>query len=387
MIVTSGLTKVFDKKHRSRRLSLGKPHRHRLGRKELVMAVDKVDLEISPGTVFGLLGPNGAGKTTLIKLLSTLIIPSSGSAIVNGYDIRTQEKRVRASIGLGLGGERSFYWRLTGRQNLEFFGTMQGLTGKKLEERIEEVMVKLDLIEVQDTPFMEYSSGMKRKLDIARALLTDPPIFLFDELTSSIDPAAAVKIRELIQQLKEQGKTILLVTHNLVEAKQLCDIIGIMKHGRLIAVGSVSSLRGLIKGCKIRIRLDGRGDDLLHVLMGLDGVENLRRCAVPELAFLTLPCSYAIISPPYSQSAGEGEAIIRVVVIEDCPPTLEGLRVILAREADITVVGRAGSGEEEIATAQRPQTEEFRLEVGESFAPYLIITQPALTIVLPQIPI
>lgn len=275
MIIARGLTKVFGKKRLSSGLSFGKSESG--AKREAVVAVDEVDLEIPAGTVFGLLGPNGAGKTTLIKLLSTLITPTSESATVNGYDIRTQEREVRASIGLGLGGERSFYWRLTGRQNLEFFGTMQGLTGKRLKKRVSEVLDRLDLSDVQDVPFMEYSSGMKRKLDIARALLTDPPVFLFDELTSSIDPGAAVKIRELVQELKERGKTILLVTHNLAEAERLCDVIGIMNHGKLIAVGNASSLRGLIKGCKIRIRLDGRGDKLLHMLVRLDRVENVTR--------------------------------------------------------------------------------------------------------------
>jgi ABC-2 type transport system ATP-binding protein len=242
-----------------------------------VVAVDKVDLEIPAGTVFGLLGPNGAGKTTLIKLLSTLIIPTSGSATVNGYDVRTQEREVRASIGLGLGGERSFYWRLTGKQNLEFFATMQGLTGKRLKKRVREVLIKLDLTEVQDVPFMEYSSGMKRKLDIARALLTDPPIFFFDELTSSIDPGAAVRIRELVQELKERGKTVLLVTHNLAEAERLCDVIGIMNHGKMIAMGDSVSLRGLVEGCKVRIQADGKWLELLHILTRLEGMENVRR--------------------------------------------------------------------------------------------------------------
>ncbi len=275
MIVARELTKVFSKKHLSSRLPFGQSKSR--SKIDPVVAVDKVDLEIPAGTVFGLLGPNGAGKTTLIKILSTLIIPTSGSVTINGYDVRTQEREVRVSTGLGLGGERSFYWRLTGEQNLEFFGTMQGLTGKRLKKRVSKVLDRLDLGGVQNVPFMKYSSGMKRKLDIARALLTNPPIFLLDELTSSIDPSAAVKIRELVQELKERGKTILLVTHNLAEAERLCDLIGIMNHGKLIAVGNASSLRNLVKGCKIRIQLDGRKIGLLHALAELDGVENVRR--------------------------------------------------------------------------------------------------------------
>jgi len=275
LIIARGLTKVFGKKRPGSGPSFKKSKGQ--AKREPVVAVNAVDLEIPAGTVFGLLGPNGAGKTTLIKLLSTLVIPTSGSATVNGYDVRTQEREVRVSIGLGLGGERSFYWRLTGKQNLEFFGTMQGLTGKRLKKRVGEVLDRLELSDMQGVPFMEYSSGMKRKLDIARALLTDPPIFLFDELTSSIDPSAAVKIRELVQELKERGKTILLVTHNLAEAERLCDFISIMNHGKMIAVGDSASLRGLVEDCKVRIRPDGRGLELLHILTRLDGVEYARR--------------------------------------------------------------------------------------------------------------
>lgn len=244
-----------------------------------IRAVDAVDLDIAQGTVFGLIGPNGAGKTTLVRILSTLIIPTSGSAAINGFDISRQGRRVRESIGLAVGGERSFYWRLTGRQNLEFFSALQGLKGRHLRKRAGNLLESFDLVEAADKPFRFYSSGMKRKLDLARALLTDPPILLLDEPTTGIDPHAAVKIRQAIALFRQSGKTILLVTHNLAEAERLCDAIGVMDHGKLIAVGAVTALRSLSDRCRIKVQMGthlaaARLSSLLGELPGVDLVES-----------------------------------------------------------------------------------------------------------------
>lgn len=277
MIVARRLTKVLRQRqsravlHQSRESNLSKKG------KSKVLAVDGVDLDIPQGTIFGLIGPNGAGKTTLIKLLSTLIIPTSGLATVNGYDILSQGSKVRESIGLGVGGERSFYWRLTGRQNLEFFAALQGLCERELQRRVTALLELVDLTAPGDVPFRYYSTGMKRKLDLARALLADPPVLFLDEPTTALDPGAAIKIRQGIQQLKAERKTVLLVTHNLMEAEKLCDTIGVMNHGKLIASGSVASLKTISSRCKIRIRLkDGTGTKvLLSLFTRLPSVERL----------------------------------------------------------------------------------------------------------------
>lgn len=218
-----------------------------------IPAVDSVTIEIESGTVFGLIGPNGAGKTTLVRMLSTLVIPTKGTALINGYDIDSEGNKVRESIGLAVGGERSFYWRLTGSQNLEFFAAMQGLNGRILRRRVTELFELFDLVDAADKPYRFYSAGMKRKLDLARALVTDPPILLLDEPTTAVDPYAAIKIRQIIYELRSRGKTILLVTHNLSEAEKLCDTIGLMNRGKLIATGSVTTLKALADNCRITI--------------------------------------------------------------------------------------------------------------------------------------
>jgi ABC-2 type transport system ATP-binding protein len=159
--------------------------RHPFSREE-VTAVQDADIAVEQGELFGLLGPNGAGKTTLIKLLSTLIVPTAGTAKVNGHDLREQPK-IKASIGLVTGDERSFYWRLTGRQNLEFFAGLNGFSADKAARRIDEVLEMIDLTDRAEERFQTYSTGMKQRLSLARGLLHDPPILFMDEPTKSLD--------------------------------------------------------------------------------------------------------------------------------------------------------------------------------------------------------
>jgi ABC-2 type transport system ATP-binding protein len=210
-------------------------------------ALSEVSFEVEPGSIFGLLGPNGAGKTTMVRILSTLIIPTSGTAKVNGYDIRKEEAKVRASLGVVIGEERAFYYRLNGFQNLEFFGGILGLKRKELKRRIQEKLELVGLENDRKLPFMKYSTGMKKKLNIARALLVDPQVYLLDEPNSGIDPESAIKIRQLIVDLKQTGKTILLTTHNMDEADRLSDVIGILRLGRLVAVDTPANLRKSLK--------------------------------------------------------------------------------------------------------------------------------------------
>ena len=254
MIETKNLTKIYNQKRGT------------------IQANSAISLAIGRGEIFSLLGPNGAGKTTLIKILATLILPSSGSARVNGYDILKDSSKIRRSIGLSTGRERSFYFRLTGKQNLDFFGTLQGLAGKALKIRIEQILKEIGLYEYRDLKYMKYSSGMKKKLSLARAMLTDPPVCLLDEPTAGIDPAAARDIRAMIRELKDRGKTVLLTTHDIHEAEELSDRIGILKAGRLIRVDTLEHLRNLFQEI-IVMKIAGSFDS--GAVHGLQAIEDL----------------------------------------------------------------------------------------------------------------
>jgi ABC-2 type transport system ATP-binding protein len=198
------------------------------------LAVSEVDLTVEQGELFVLLGRNGAGKTTLVKLLSTLVLPTKGEARVLGHDVMREDGQVRRVIGLASPDERSFYWRLSGRRNLEFWGALHDLRGRALAARIAELSERLELGEFLDRRFDTYSSGMKQKMQIARGLLGRPRVLFLDEPTRSLDPAAARDLRRLIRDLvAESGLTALLVTHQLDECRELADRYGLMADGRL----------------------------------------------------------------------------------------------------------------------------------------------------------
>lgn len=192
-----------------------------------------------------MLGPNGAGKTTLIKILCTLIFPSTGTAKVNGYDVLKESRKVRESIGYVTTDERSFYWRLTGRQNLEFFANLHNYYSKKAHNRVSELLSIVNLENRADDPFLSYSAGMKQRLAIARGLINDPKILFMDEPTRSLDPKAAQDARDFIHNyiVSEQEKTIFLSTHNLNEAEQLCNRIAILDEGKIMVSGTPQELK------------------------------------------------------------------------------------------------------------------------------------------------
>jgi ABC-2 type transport system ATP-binding protein len=237
-----GLTKRFPKPRGFRAIL-----RHPFDR-EGVTAVQDASMAVEQGELFGLLGPNGAGKTTLIKLLATLIVPTAGTARVNGYDLR-EESKIKASLGLVAGDERSFYWRLTGRQNLEFFAGLRGFSAQEATHSIEKVLELVGLTDRADERFQIYSTGMKQRLSIARGLLHDPPILFMDEPTKSLDPRATYRLHRLIKEdlVGRQGKTVLLTTHRLEEAQQLCDRVAIMDRGRIRACGTLAELKAMVQ--------------------------------------------------------------------------------------------------------------------------------------------
>ncbi|MDT8305256.1 MAG: ABC transporter ATP-binding protein [Anaerolineae bacterium] len=215
-----------------------------------------MSLQIAAGETFGLLGPNGAGKTTLVKMLCTLILPTSGSAQVAGYSLG-QPAGIRAGVGLVVTDERSFYWRLTGRQNLAFFAAMHGLQGAEAKERMVEVLAAVELEDRADAPFSHYSTGMRQRLSMARSLLHRPQLLFLDEPTRSLDPVAQARLHRLLQQLaSERGVTIFLITHDLAEAEKLCERVAVMHEGQVKVVGSPAALRRqIVRHLSYRVRV------------------------------------------------------------------------------------------------------------------------------------
>ena len=203
-----------------------------------VRAVDGVNLEIKQGELFGLLGPNGAGKTTLIKCISTLLIPDAGTAIVGGYDISKDSLGARKMLGVLTGGERSLYWKLTPIENLQYFAALYGVPRKKTKERIDYLLELMNLTDKAKERVEKLSSGMKQKLSIARTLLHDPPILLIDEPTLGLDPYFARFVRDFIKSElhNKQNKTILLTTHYMDEADELCERVAFMNNGKIEAL-------------------------------------------------------------------------------------------------------------------------------------------------------
>ena len=266
-------------------------------RRPEIVAVDGISLSIGAGELFGLLGQNGAGKTTLIRMLSTTLLPTSGAATVGGHDVEREPRAVRRRIGVIAGDERSFYLRLTGRQNLEFFAALMQVRPADARPRIAEHADRLGLAEHLDRPFSGYSSGMRQKLSIIRGLLTDPDILFMDEPTRSLDPISANVVRRFVVDhvVAERGCTVILATHSTIEVEEVCHRLALIRSGKLVAVGTINDLRARVAptdGAEIRVR---------SVPDGL--VDALRRMAVVR--------SVAVSQNGTAQKIGVGMTDIR----------------------------------------------------------------------------
>jgi len=211
--------------------------------KRSVEALKGVSLEVNQGEIFGLLGPNGAGKTTLIKILTTLLIPTNGDAWINGYNVTREEDKVRASVGCMLMGERGLYWKLTGRENLEYFGALYHLEPSSRRKRANQILEQLKLEEIADRAVESYSSGQKMSLAFGKALINDAPLLVLDEPTNTLDVPSASELRSIVRQLNAQGKTVIYTTHIMSEAETLCNRVAIIDRGELLALGTVDELK------------------------------------------------------------------------------------------------------------------------------------------------
>ena len=210
-------------------------------------AVDGVSLEVHAGEIFGFLGPNGAGKTTTIKVIVGLLQPTSGTVRVGGHDVQKEPLQAKASSGY-VPDEPHLYPKLTGRELLRFVGNLYGVTGEQVERRIDELLRLFDLTPAADDTIDSYSHGMRQKTALAAALVHDPKVLVLDEPTVGLDPKSARLIKDLLRQMAERGAAVFLSTHILEIAENMCDRIGIINQGRLIASGTMAELRSLGKG-------------------------------------------------------------------------------------------------------------------------------------------
>jgi sodium transport system ATP-binding protein len=205
-------------------------------------AVDNVSFKAESGKIFGLLGPNGAGKTTTLRILATLIPPTSGSASIAGYDVEDDAAEVRRQIGF-LTGSTGLYPRLTAREAVAYFGALQGLTRDQVDASIDSIFDELDITPYQHKRCGELSTGMKQKVSIARAIIQDPPVIVLDEPTTGLDVLASRTLVDFILRSKERGRCVLFSTHIMSEAERLCDDIAIIHEGRIVGRGTVEALR------------------------------------------------------------------------------------------------------------------------------------------------
>jgi len=207
------------------------------------VALDSLSFQATEGEVYGILGPNGAGKTTALRILSTVLQPTSGSASVNGFDCLTQPSLVRHHIGF-MSANTAVYDRMTAWEMVEYFGRLYGMDDDELHERMEHLFDRLQMQQIRDLLGAKMSTGMKQKVSIARAIVHDPPVLIFDEATSGLDVLVARALLDIVSELRDEGKCIVFSTHIMREAERLCDRVAIMHCGKILAEGSVADLIG-----------------------------------------------------------------------------------------------------------------------------------------------
>lgn len=286
-----------------------------------VRAVEDVAFEIQEGELFGLLGPNGAGKTTTVKMLTTLLIPTAGQAFVRGLDVVKQAARVRRHIGFIFGGERGLYWRLSGIDNLRYFASLYGVEPEVSKKRIPYLLEMVGLHDRGDEKVQGYSRGMKQRLHVARTLLHDPEILFLDEPTIGLDPVGARDFRNVILNLQSEKKTILLTTHYMFEADALCDRIGVINHGRIIALDTPSGLKQHVADLSVvEVETFGAPEGTLQKIRSLPFVDSLGVEDSGQKQMLLVQTRRGAEAVPDVLSALDGQKVGRVIVRE---PTLE----------------------------------------------------------------
>jgi ABC-2 type transport system ATP-binding protein len=293
-----------------------------------IHAVDGVSFDVVQGEIFSLLGPNGAGKTTLISMLSCLLKPDSGDALVMGHSISAEPRLVKASIGV-VPQEVALYGDLSARENLLFWGKMQDLRGAQLARRVDEVLEVIGLVDRQKDRVSTYSGGMKRRVNIAVALLHKPALVIMDEPTVGIDPQSRRSILDNVKQLRDQGMTVLYTTHYMEEAQELSDHVGIMDHGKLVAVGTQQELVTSVGELdRIQLRLTGPADGLLQTWKGVEGIHDV----LSDDGLITvLAADSNRVLPRLFETAAE--ASVRITSVDIQEPNLEAVFLRLTGRA------------------------------------------------------
>ncbi len=331
-IEATGLIKEFERGRRTAWQRL----RRDPDRRERFRAVDGIDLHVARGEIFGLLGPNGAGKTTTQRMLATLLEPTEGTARVLGMDVVSQAREVRRRMGAVLSDGRSLYWKLTARENLEYFAALYHVPPGEARARIARVLETVHLDDRADDYVERFSSGMRQRLVLARALLPDPELLLLDEPTVGLDPQSARDLRDRVVALRAQGRTIVLTTHYMEEADQLCDRIAIVDHGRIVALDTPAALKRTIAATdvvRLELATDGALDGMAPLLerLGTAGTIAHRERTDGVLA-LTVHCRNArdFVPAAFDAAVREGAVIRHVEVV---PVTLEDVFLSLTGRA------------------------------------------------------
>jgi len=328
-VEVTGLTKVFEKGRRT----ISQRLRRQPDRREAFVAVNGIDLRVERGEIFGVLGPNGAGKTTTLRMLATLLEPTSGEAKVLGIDVTTHPREIRANLGAMLSGERSLYWKLTARENLEYFAALYHVPPKETRARIDAALVAVKLADRADDYVERYSTGMRQRLALARALLPDPPLVILDEPTVGLDPQASRDLRDRVRELKRQGRTVLLTTHYMEEADQLCDRIAIIDHGEIVALDTPAALKRRIRAeevVSLEIGMTGADAPLLARLASSAVIARSERHN--STLAVTAHCASArdFVPAAFDAARSEGATIQHVEVV---PVSLEDVFISLTGRA------------------------------------------------------
>lgn len=296
-----------------------------------VVALEDVSFGIEPGELFGLLGPNGAGKTTTVKILTTLLIPTAGTATIQGFDVVKQADEIRKRIGFIFGGERGLYWRLSGIDNLRYFASLYGVAPEVSKKRIPYLLELVGLKGRGEERVGGYSRGMKQRLHVARTLLHDPEVLFLDEPTIGLDPVGAREFRQVILDLQSEKKTILLTTHYMFEADALCNRIAVINHGRIVALDTPVGLKSKVRDLNVvEVEMFGLPQEMLEGLRRLPFVDSLSVEDHEQRQMLMIQTARGAEAVPDVLASLAGLKIGRVIVRE---PTLEDAYVRLVEGA------------------------------------------------------